>query len=117
MKDKTTPRAAHMFENLEGKQIWHITAPAGLSLKELKEIAMGKVMSGEAILDYKGTSYGFSKTDVSEAGEREVLIADKEGFRAGESSCVESVLPSDQSQYLHDRRNHFISKQSSGFLS
>jgi hypothetical protein len=56
-----------------------------VSLRELKEMAMGKVMSGEAILDYKGTSYGFSKTNATEAGEREVLIPQKDGFRVGGS--------------------------------
>jgi hypothetical protein len=81
--DRSTSKATHMFENLEGKQIWHITAPAGVSLRELKEISMGKLMSGEAILDYKGTSYGFSRTAATEAGEREVLTPQKDGFRAG----------------------------------
>jgi hypothetical protein len=81
--DKTTSKSARMFENLEGKQIWHITAPAGVSLSELKEIAMDQVMNGEAILQHKGTSYGFSRVEQSYDGACEVMVPKQDGYKAG----------------------------------
>jgi hypothetical protein len=82
-KDRTTSKAAKIFGNLQGKQVWHITAPAGVSLKELETLAMDKALSGESILDHKGTSYGFSTTEKSEDGPREVLVPQKNGYKAG----------------------------------
>ncbi|KAF1922636.1 uncharacterized protein M421DRAFT_426705 [Didymella exigua CBS 183.55] len=80
-KDRTGSKAAKIFENLQGKQIWHITAPAGVSLKELQTIAMDKAMKGDAILSHQGTNYGFSTTEKSEDGPREVLVPGKHGYR------------------------------------
>lgn len=83
MNDKTTSKSAYILNNLQGKQIWHITAPAGVSLKDLKELAMDKAMDGEAILNYKGTDYGFGKTEKSEEVAREVLVPQGVGYKPG----------------------------------
>ncbi|KAF9701739.1 hypothetical protein EKO04_000581 [Ascochyta lentis] len=91
-KDRTSSKAAKIFDNLKGKQVWHITAPAGLSLKELETIAMDKAMKGESILNHKGTDYGFSTTEKSEDGPREVLVPQKNGY---------SAVPARISQTLH----------------
>ncbi|KAF2025036.1 hypothetical protein EK21DRAFT_104235 [Setomelanomma holmii] len=64
INDKTTSKSARIFEELHGKQIWHITAPAGVSMKDLKEIAMDSAMKEEAILEHKGTSYGFRNLEL-----------------------------------------------------
>jgi len=53
VNDRTVSKSAGLLDNLEGKQIWHITAPVGVSLKDLKELAMDKAMGGEAVLSYK----------------------------------------------------------------
>lgn len=82
-KDRTSSKAAKIFDNLQGKQVWHITAPAGISLKELETISMDKAMKGESILSYKGTDYGFSTTEKGEDGPREVLVSQKNGYSAG----------------------------------
>lgn len=86
--DKTTSHSSHIFDSLEGKQLWHITAPAGVSLKDLKEIAMDRAMNGEIVLDYKGTSYGFSRMEQSDDGACEVMIPQKNGYKAGRSHAV-----------------------------
>ncbi|KAJ8105088.1 hypothetical protein OPT61_g10390 [Boeremia exigua] len=91
-KDRTTSKAAKIFDNLQGKQVWHITAPAGVSLKELESISMDKAMKGDSILSQKGTDYGFSKTEKSEDGPREVLVPQKNGY---------SAVPAKISQTLH----------------
>lgn len=62
--------------------MWHITAPAGVSVKDLKELGIDKAMSGEAILNYKGTDYGFAKTKKSEEVAREVLIPQDVGYKS-----------------------------------
>ncbi|EAT78147.2 hypothetical protein SNOG_14607 [Parastagonospora nodorum SN15] len=64
--DKTMSKSARIFDNLEGKQIWHITAPVGVSLNDLKEIAMDSALNGGAVLQHKGTSYGFSTSEERE---------------------------------------------------
>ncbi|KAF2444045.1 hypothetical protein P171DRAFT_521442 [Karstenula rhodostoma CBS 690.94] len=85
-KAASTERAAvsantNLFKNLDGKQIWHITAPEGVSLKDLKKLAMDKVQKGEAVLDHKGTSYGLAPAEVG-AGGREVMIPVVDGYKA-----------------------------------
>ena len=88
-KDRTSSKAAKIFDNLQGKQVWHITAPAGVSLKELENIAMDKASKGEPILNHKGTEYGFLTTEKSEDVPREVLIPQKNGYSAGGfTSCL-----------------------------
>ena len=83
MNDRTVSKSAGLFDNLEGKEIWHITAPAGVSMKDLKELAMDKVMSGEAVLSYKGTNYGFSQAEKSEDGTRKVFVPRKNRVEPG----------------------------------
>lgn len=78
--------AGTVFENLEGKQIWHITAPAGLSLSELKKITMDKALAGAPILSDNGIDYGFVAGQSDELGEREVLIPRQNGYKAGRLS-------------------------------
>ena len=63
--------------------MWHITAPAGVSLKDLKELAMDKVKGGEAVLSHKGTDYGFSELEKSEDGTRQVFVPSKDGMKPG----------------------------------
>lgn len=82
-KDRTSSSAARIFNNLQGKQVWHITAPAGISLEELENISMDKAMKGESVLSQKGAEYGFSTTEKSEDGPREILIPQKRGYSAG----------------------------------
>ncbi|EUC49718.1 hypothetical protein COCMIDRAFT_83772 [Bipolaris oryzae ATCC 44560] len=82
LNDKTISRSSTgLFENLQGKQVWHITAPAGVSLKDLKELAMEKVKGGEVVLSHKGNDFGFSQMNKSEAGTRQVFMPGKDGMK------------------------------------
>jgi hypothetical protein len=94
-KDRTGSKAARIFDNLQGKQVWHITAPAGVSLKELQTIAMDKAMKGDSILNQKGTDYGFSTTEKSEDGPREVLVPGKNGYGTGRFAVHSARFSSD----------------------
>jgi hypothetical protein len=87
--DKTTSKSARIFDNLEGKQVWHITAPVGVSLSELKEIAMESAINGGAVLQHKGTSYSCSTSEQGEEGTCEVMVPSKNGYKAGRSNhCI-----------------------------
>ncbi|KAF2641353.1 hypothetical protein P280DRAFT_425794 [Massarina eburnea CBS 473.64] len=71
-----------LFNNLEGKQVWHITAPADVSLKHLKELAMEQALDGGAVLQHKNTSYGFSNAEMEDNSSREVIIPRQTGYKA-----------------------------------
>lgn len=86
-KAVATERAASssntsIFQNLKGKQIWHITAPEGVSLESLSRLAMDKAQNGEPIMEHKGISYGLVQAE-DEAGGREVMIPAVKGYKAG----------------------------------
>jgi hypothetical protein len=80
---RTISTSTALFDNLEGKQIWHITAPAGVPLESLSGLDMDKAMKGEAILSYKGTEFGIAQTDKSEDGGRNVFIPGKDNVAPG----------------------------------
>lgn len=97
-KAASTERAASsantsIFNDLNGKQIWHITAPEGVSLKDLTKLAMDKAQKGDAVLEYKGASYGFSPAEIG-AGEREIMIPVANGYKAGECRSTFAIHPS-----------------------
>jgi hypothetical protein len=86
----TTSKSTRIFDNLDGKQIWHITAPAGVSLTHLQEIALDSALKGEAVLEHKGTSYAFAQAHQSDDGAREVVVPRGDGFKSGKLHHVES---------------------------
>jgi hypothetical protein len=80
-----------IFENLDGKQIWHITAPADVPLSQLKEVAMDKALAGGVILTRKGIDYGFVAGDKNEQGAREVLIPRQNGYKAVSARITQTL--------------------------
>ncbi|KIW11009.1 hypothetical protein PV08_10308 [Exophiala spinifera] len=52
-----TSGAATLFDNLEGKQIWHISVPDSISIKSIKSFDMQTAMRGESILSKDGVNY------------------------------------------------------------
>lgn len=81
-----------VLHGLQGKQVWHLTAPVGLSLSSLKQLAMAQAMDGEAIISHDGTEYGFLTTGDEEAAEREVLIPGPNGYETSEFTPAFKVL-------------------------
>lgn len=49
--------SASLFENLEGKQIWHISAPDTVNIDAIKELDIQAALSGQAILSKDGIDY------------------------------------------------------------
>lgn len=44
--------------NLQGKQIWHITAPASVPISLVKEVSEVNLRDGSSVLSYEDTEYG-----------------------------------------------------------
>ncbi|KAL9633360.1 MAG: hypothetical protein Q9164_004740 [Protoblastenia rupestris] len=44
--------------NLEGKQIWHITAPGSVALSSLKKFSTESIIDGSSLLRYEDADYG-----------------------------------------------------------
>lgn len=55
-----TSTQAELFSptSLQGKQLWHITVPAGVSITSITEVATQSVQDGSAMLSHKGADYG-----------------------------------------------------------
>ncbi|KAF1956531.1 hypothetical protein CC80DRAFT_472022 [Byssothecium circinans] len=72
-----------LFDNLEGKQVWHITAPTDVSLKQLKELAMEQALKGDTVLQHKDTNYGFLNVEDNDDNDsRQVVIPRQNGYKA-----------------------------------
>ncbi|KAJ5094475.1 hypothetical protein N7456_010336 [Penicillium angulare] len=65
--------------NLNGKKVFHITAPSFLPLSKVKEITMSKVMKGKPILSYEGSDYGIPAESFNEEDlqGKSLLVFDK----------------------------------------
>lgn len=77
--------------NLEGKEIWYITAPANVSLSALASVNPVDVAEGNPVMEVDGRSYCLrpdedANTDESGVG---LLVADSTGqYRAGMTSLL-----------------------------
>ncbi|KAL2852287.1 DNA-directed RNA polymerase I subunit RPA34.5-domain-containing protein [Aspergillus pseudodeflectus] len=54
----STSSTPSILSNLQGKQIFHITAPAYLPLSKIEEISLAGALKGEPIMEHKGVRYG-----------------------------------------------------------
>ncbi|KAF2738030.1 hypothetical protein EJ04DRAFT_574259 [Polyplosphaeria fusca] len=71
---------SNIFENLSGKQVWHITAPSGVPLSQIRQLALDKALEGEPVTKHDGMEYGFSAQGI-EGGKRDILIPHHRGFK------------------------------------
>jgi hypothetical protein len=56
---------ASLFENLQGKQVWHISAPDSVPLDVIKELDIQAALQGKAILAKDGINYNMHPTHLS----------------------------------------------------
>lgn len=61
-------------ESLRGKQIWHITAPASVPITSIKEVPIQTVTTGDSILSYKDSEYGFIQGSSKDADGKILLV-------------------------------------------
>ncbi|KAL8789075.1 MAG: hypothetical protein Q9213_001338 [Squamulea squamosa] len=66
-------------EALQGKQIWYITAPAGVPINSIKEVPIPKVAEGDSIISYKGDDYGLITEAHTNERRRLLLVPSLEG--------------------------------------
>lgn len=79
-QNKTQPSKAIMsaLANLEGKKVFHITAPPDLPISEIKEIAFSRAVAGQSIVTHKGVDYGLvESTGLSNKGSETLLVYDQ----------------------------------------
>ncbi|KAM0715846.1 hypothetical protein Q7P37_008360 [Cladosporium fusiforme] len=78
----TSSRAALSNAALQGKQVWHITAPANLPISSLTEVALGSIQSGKPVLSHKGLDYVLSEDKGAQSGNATlVLLPEKDGYK------------------------------------
>ncbi|KAI9717408.1 MAG: hypothetical protein M1812_004760 [Candelaria pacifica] len=78
---------------LAGKQIWHITAPASVPIRSIKEVTLESVRKGEATLRHGGADYGFVMEDISELSRPKLLAPsrDNEQYRQVQSDITQKL--------------------------
>ena len=82
--------------NLQGKQIWHIVAPAKVPMSALKDIAFNESLNGKSALNHKGISYRLQQSNETEHKDAKLLVPDERGngMKAGKkrSSLIDSKV-------------------------
>jgi hypothetical protein len=82
-------------QNLSGKQVWYITAPASVPIGAIKRVSLKDVQLGKPSLSVNGNKYGFVPDKVEEKGSTKVMIPYDNGgsYRLGTySSCPKNFL-------------------------
>lgn len=67
--------------NLQGKQIWHITAPSKVPLSSLTELALSSISSGEPVVTHNNISYILGEDKASSAESTTLLAPLKDGYK------------------------------------
>lgn len=80
-KSSTQPSdVSQLLSNLDGKKLWHITAPIGVPVSSIETLAMNAVTSGEPVLTHKGTAYRLQESQVGGPEKQKLLLVpDKNG--------------------------------------
>ncbi|KAL9134609.1 MAG: hypothetical protein Q9175_004208 [Cornicularia normoerica] len=60
--------------NLQGKEIWHITAPEFVPISLVKEISTQSIGNGASVLEYHGAAYGLVPGSEAEQASRQALL-------------------------------------------
>ncbi|KAI9797883.1 MAG: hypothetical protein M1833_005083 [Piccolia ochrophora] len=61
-------------ENLQGKQLWHIVAPASVPVTSIKEFAMESLENEGTVMSHGGEDFAFTRTTHERAPRKKVLI-------------------------------------------
>ncbi|KAK7527952.1 DNA-directed RNA polymerase I subunit RPA34.5-domain-containing protein [Phyllosticta citriasiana] len=78
--------------DLSKKQIWHVTAPASIDVKQVKEFALGQGMDNKTVLQHKGAEYAFARASDDSQTAAKLLVPTEKGYAA---------VPNEFSQTLH----------------
>jgi hypothetical protein len=82
-----TYTASQLFKrsNLEGKQIWYLTAPASVPVSSIQEISLQDAKNGKAILSHNGEDYGFVQDSAEDSMHTKIMVPNSsdDGYRTG----------------------------------
>ena len=67
------------FSSLNGKQIWHLTAPVGVPISSIQELALDAVATGQSVFSHKGADYRLREDQLGAEKTKMLLIPDKQG--------------------------------------
>ncbi|KAL2868609.1 DNA-directed RNA polymerase I subunit RPA34 [Aspergillus lucknowensis] len=71
-KPQSSSSTSSILSDIQGKQVFHITAPAYLPLSKIKEVSLAGALKGEPILKHDGVQYAIpagSQSQASESGQ------------------------------------------------
>ncbi|CAF9912409.1 MAG: hypothetical protein ALECFALPRED_008109 [Alectoria fallacina] len=80
--------------NLQGKQIWHITAPESIPISLVKEVSTHNIGNGASILEYQGAKYGLvTESETEQASSRALLLPSTQtnNYRPSKSTIVKTL--------------------------
>ena len=86
LKDEA-PEASQLFKksNLEGKQIWYMTAPASVPISSIQKTSLVKITNGNAVLSHNGNDYRIIQDSSEDITYTKVMVpkSSDDGYRAG----------------------------------
>ncbi|KAL5343410.1 DNA-directed RNA polymerase I subunit RPA34.5-domain-containing protein [Aspergillus crustosus] len=75
-KTQSSSQISSTLSDLNGKQVFHITAPAFLPLSKVKEVSLAGALNGEPILKHNGVQFGIPTDSAKQtAASRQTLFA------------------------------------------
>ena len=80
--------------NLQGKQIWHITAPELVPISLVKEVSTQNIGNGASILDYHGAKYGLvPESEGEQASSRALLLPSTQtnDYRRSKTNIIKTL--------------------------
>lgn len=80
--------------NLEGKQIWHITALESVPISLVKEVLIQNIGNGASVLEYDGANYGLvPELEAEQASSRALLLPSTQGnsYRPAKNTIIKTL--------------------------
>ncbi|KAL1642739.1 hypothetical protein SLS58_005243 [Diplodia intermedia] len=77
--------------DLSKKQIWYITAPADIDIKQIKQFARGKAALKEPAIEHKGVGYAFLPEEKGTQTGKKLLVPSEKGFAAVPVEITETL--------------------------
>lgn len=84
---KNSSKTPQLFSksNLEGKEVWYITAPASVPLASVTEMSLRDAKLGKAVFSQNGNDYGFVHDPLDDKAYTKILLPSnsKDGYSIG----------------------------------
>ena len=80
--------------NLQGKQIWHITAPESIPISLVKKVPIQNIGNGASVLEHHGAKYGLvPESDVEQCSSRALLLPSTQNnnYRLSKTNIIKTL--------------------------